>query len=38
MYTYMYEGLAENQRLCPFCENAVENEVHVLLYFICIFK
>ena len=30
--TGRYEGLAENQRLCPLCENAVENEVHVLLY------
>ena len=30
--TGRYEGLALNQRLCPFCENAVENEVHVLLY------
>ena len=32
VHVYMYEGLAENQRLCPFCENALENEVHVLLY------
>ena len=32
VHVYIYKGLAENQRLCPFCENAEENEVHVLLY------
>ena len=31
--TGRYEGLAEDQRVCPFCKDAaVENELHVILY------
>ena len=30
--TGRYEGIPENDRMCPFCESDVENEVHCLLY------
>ena len=30
--TGLYEGLAEDLRLCPFC-NVIENEMHCILYF-----
>ena len=29
--TGRYEGLAENDRLCPFCRNDLEDESHVIL-------
>ena len=29
--TGRYKGLAENLRICPFC-NLVENEIHVLIH------
>ena len=28
--TGRYEGLPENERICPVCENIVEDEYHVL--------
>ena len=29
--TGRYEGLVENDRLCPFCSNHIEDESHVML-------
>ena len=29
--TSRYEGLAEEERVCPLCQNGTENEEHVLL-------
>ncbi len=29
--TGRYEGLAEDERMCPMCNNGVENELHALL-------
>ena len=31
--TGRYEGLPENERICPVCENVVEDEYHVLCQF-----
>ena len=30
--TGRYDRLSVNERICPICQTAVENEIHVLLY------
>ena len=30
--TGRYENIAENQRICPLCRSAIENEIHVLFH------